>query len=76
MSAKVDRERAEARREEAIDRARERTRILDRVIDMYEDWLTDTEIASSLGCSSRTIKRHRKQLGLGEYAPARAGRAS
>ncbi len=71
MSKKTDQERAAGARQDAIARARERTRVWDRVIDMYEDWLTDSEIAASLGCHRRTVLRHRKDLGLAEYKPAR-----
>lgn len=64
MSLKTDRERASERRHLAIEKSRSIHYKLGRVIDMYEEDMSDAEIADMLGCHKRTVIDYRRMLQL------------
>lgn len=70
MSAHVDAERAEGRREEAIKRGRETARKLTRLVELVAEGRSDTEISAALssddskGWSPRMVRYWRQALKL------------
>ena len=78
MSTKQVRQRAEERRHAAIERGRGIHYKLGRILDMYEDGVSDADIAQSLGWSVSTVIRYRKvlHLALGRASGGRWSKAS
>ena len=64
MSPRVDAERREDARHAAVQRGRGIHYKLGRILDLWEDGQTDTEIATALGWSVATVCRYRQVLSL------------